>query len=212
MAGIHNAVLAAAREVRLPLEIGTTLAWLSGRGHLNPVVAERAPAHVIAALSSMHAGLGGDADVLVGKSSGASPTPDLIHRDLGVVIEVDEVQHFTTSRLASFEYYPAEVVLGYERAEYERLIKVWRSKGDAAFAHKVAPDFPTRGGRQAQRAYNDALRDLLAPTFTGHPVIRIAVPDRSIRGAVTRLESVFADLATGRRSSHFTYSDGHEMG
>lgn len=92
---------------------------------------------------------------------------------------MDEVQHFTTARLKSFEFYPPDSVLGFDMDEYRRLIVKWRAKGDSAFAHKVAPDFPNRGGRQAQRAYNDALRDLLAPTFTRLPVIRVPLPDRS---------------------------------
>ena len=71
----------------------------------------------------------------------------------------------------------------------------WRHRGEKAFAHKVAVEFlPKRGSRQAQRAYNDALRDLLAPTFTGHPLIRIPVPGRSLVGVVERIEAAIAAL------------------
>jgi hypothetical protein len=79
------------------------------------------------------------------------------------------------------------VPLGCDIEEYRQLIGRWRSKGDAAFAHRVSRDFPRPGGRQAQRAYNDALRDLLAPTFTGRPVLRIPAPDRSVSTALARL-------------------------
>ena len=210
MAGLHNVVLLAAREIGLPLAPGRNVPWLSGRGHLNEVVSKGAPARVVEALSAIHGKLGGDASVLGAKLSGASPTPDLVHAELGALIEVDEVQHFTTARLMSFDLYPPEVPLGYDLEVYRHQVRSWRPKGDAAFAHKVAPDFPARGGRQAQRAYNDALRDLLAPTFTGHPLIRIAVPDRSLRGVISRLESVCADLAAGRRSPSFTYGKSAE--
>lgn len=168
---------------------GYAVAWLSGRGHLNPVVAE-ADTLVIDALASMHAALGGDAQALATKRRGNPPTPDLVHTDTGAIIEIDEVQHFTSARLLTLERYPEHVPLGFDPDEYRRLIQTWRHKGDAAFAHRVSHDFPRPGGRQAQRAYNDALRDLLAPTFTGLPVLRIPAPDRSPAAALERLRQV----------------------
>jgi hypothetical protein len=73
------------------------------------------------------------------------------------------IQHFTTARMTTFDFYPAAVPLGFDIDEYRQLVRRWHSKGDAAFKHRVSVDFPQRGGRQAQRAYNDALRDLLGP-------------------------------------------------
>jgi hypothetical protein len=122
------------------------------------------------------------------------PTPDFVHAELGVIVEVDEVQHFTTARLHSFDVYPADLPLGFDIGEYRGLVDRWRTTGDRAFAHRVSADFPEAGGRQAQRAYNDALRDLLAPTFTGFPVVRIPVPDRLLAGTVERLRAALQSL------------------
>jgi hypothetical protein len=184
--GIHLAVLQLALDAGLPVRTGTAVSWLSGRGHLNPDVARANPG-VIDALASIHGALGGDTAALATKRPGNPPVPDLVHTDLGLVIEVDEVQHFTTARLATFDYYPPDLALGFDIDEYRLLITRWRAKGDAAFAHRVSADFPQPGGRQAQRAYNDALRDLLAPTFTHHPAMRIAAPDRSPTAAFDQL-------------------------
>jgi len=49
----------------------------------------------------MHSMLGGEAAVLAAKASANPPTPDLIHTELGCLIEIEEVQHFTTARLGT---------------------------------------------------------------------------------------------------------------
>lgn len=177
-----------------PLAAGRAVPWLSSRGHLSADVQSSAPGHVSDALAQIHRRLGGDALLLANKPNRSGPAPDFLHTRLGCIVEIDEEQHFTTSRLATFELYPADVPLGFDRDEYIDLLGQWKLRGDKAFAHKTASDFPGPGGRQAQRAYNDALRDLLAPTFTGHPVIRIPVPDRSLDGAVDRLAAALTDL------------------
>lgn len=190
MPGIHHDLLAAATRAGIPLVLGRAVPWLSGRGHFNPIVAEHALARVVHALAEVHTALGGDEAALAVKRAGTPPIPDLVHTVTGGIIEVDEVQHLTTARLRSFDYYPENVCLGFDVSEYRRLIERWRTKGDRAFAHRVSIDFPRPGGRQAQRAYNDALRDLLAPTFTGRPLIRIAMPERWSSAALQILNSL----------------------
>ena len=194
MPGVHLDLLSAATRAGVPFALGRPVSWLSGRGHLNPIVAENAPPEVVDALARMHSALGGDAAALAAKRPGSPPTPDLVHTPSGGIIEVDEVQHFTTARLRTFEYYPESVPLGFDVDEYRRLIERWRAKGDRAFAHKVSTDFPQLGGRQSQRAYNDALRDLLAPTFTGLPVIRIGLPERWSSGALRTLTAAMTSV------------------
>lgn len=195
MPGLHGALCDEGRTAGLALAHASKLPWLTGRGHLSPAVQEKAPAHVINALARMHSDLGGDAEALANKRPGNPPTPDLIHLGSGCLIEVDEVQHFTSARLRTFDFYPREVPLGFDVDEYRELIELWRSKGDRAYAHKTSVDFPKPGGRQAQRAYNDALRDLLGPTFTGHPVIRLPVPGRALDGIIVRLRSSLEGLS-----------------
>lgn len=151
---------------------------------------------MIASLSSIHRVLGGNAEALAAKRMNNRPIPDLVHMGIGCIVEIDEIQHFTSARLQSFGLYPSGVRLGFDRLEYAHLVEKWRARGDSAFAHKVAADCPQPGGRQAQRAYNDALRDLLAPTFTNHPVIRIAVPNRLLGDVVERLQAALEELKT----------------
>lgn len=185
--GLHHQFKAMAAKDGIELELGSAVGWLSGNGHTNIGVTASTPVHIVAALANIHRTLGGDPEILAAKRVGNPPTPDLIHSGRGCIIEVDEIQHFTSARLKTFELYPADVDLGYDLAEYRTLVERCRHRGDLAFAHKTAADFPRAGGRQAQRAYNDALRDLLAPTFTDYPTIRIPAPERSLAGAVTRL-------------------------
>lgn len=194
--GLHLALRDAAGAAGIELTLGVPVPWLSGRGHLNELVQEQAPSEVIDVLATIHERLGGDRDVLAAKRRGTAPTPDLICAESGCLVEVDEVQHFTSARLTSLDFYPESAGLGFDLEEYRALIERWKTKGDRAYAHKVSRDFPAAGGRQAQRAYNDALRDLLAPGFTGHPVIRIPVPSRALSGAVERLRLSLAQVGT----------------
>jgi hypothetical protein len=194
--GLHIPLLAEARAAGIPLLLGRPVPWLSGRGHMTDLVRRTVGSSVLGTLAMVHQELGGDARILETKVRRNPPTPDLVHEQFGCIIEVDEVQHFTTARARSFDFYSAQVVLGFNLDEYIELIRRWRSKGDRAFAHKKAADFPNVGGRQAQRAYNDTLRDLLAPYFTGHPIIRIPLPDRSMRGALDRLRQALEGLNT----------------
>lgn len=92
----------------------------------------------------------------------------------GNVAEADEVQHFMSAPSLALDLYPEDIALGFDLGTYRGLITTWRSKADRAYAHKTSADFPSPTPR-AQRAYNDSLRDLLAPTFTGRPVVRLAV-------------------------------------
>lgn len=194
MPGLHIALLAQAEGAGIPLALGRSVPWLTGRGHLHEIAAADAPPSVLDTLAMIHSRLGGDAVALGARRRGNPPTPDLVHTGLGCFIEVDEVQHFTTARAVTLDLYPKDAPLGFDVDEYKALVGKWRSKGDRAYAHKVSADFPFAGGRQAQRAYNDALRDLLAPVFTGLPLIRIPVPDRSLAGALVRLEGALARL------------------
>lgn len=193
MSGLEGTVAKLANAAGMEVAIGRAVPWLSGRGHLNDIVQSMAPAATIAALADIHSLLGGDAALLANKRLGNPPTPDLVHIPSGTIVEIDEVQHFTSARERSLNLYPQGAAVGFELAIYQDLISTWRTEADRAFAHKISADFPSHGGRQAQRAYNDSLRDLLAPTFTGQPVVRLAVPDRSLDGIVDRLVRAISD-------------------
>jgi hypothetical protein len=105
MSGLHLVLLDRARAEGLPVEKGRGVPWLSARGHLHPVAAE-ACSLVLDALAAIHSSLGGDAQALAAKPPRNPPTPDLVHTDTGAIIEVDEVQHFTSARLLTLDQYP----------------------------------------------------------------------------------------------------------
>ncbi|MCW2874604.1 hypothetical protein [Actinacidiphila oryziradicis] len=91
------------------------------------------------------------------------------------VLEVDERQHFTTARAISLAHYPETTPLGYNR-------KAWAGRCQALagrepggkFAAACPPLFPGGGGRHRQRAFRDALADLLPPEHGWHPTVRIS--------------------------------------
>ena len=126
---------------------------------------------VMDALDRIYKGLGGDLDVL--RTGRTNPLRgDFVHEPSGTLIEIDETQHFTTFRLQSLELYPEDIPLGFEIARYARLCEEWRAKSDGYRRTKAARGFGI-GGRQKQRAYYDALRDLATPAVGRPPLIRI---------------------------------------
>jgi hypothetical protein len=101
------------------------------------------------------------------------------------LIEVDESQHFTSFRLLTLEMYPVGVPLGFDVSEYMELCRSWQAQSDKYFRGKSARGFGI-AGRQRQRAYYDALRDLAAPAMGHPPLIRIAAPERDPEAAYRR--------------------------
>jgi very-short-patch-repair endonuclease len=106
-----------------------------------------------------------------------TPLPgDFIHEDTGTVIEVDELQHFTSFRRQTFAYYPEDHLLDFDVRQYEDHCDSWSSRADSYRRNKTAVGFGL-GGRQRQRAYYDALRDLVLPAVGHPPIIRIPAVD-----------------------------------
>ena len=164
--------------------------WLNGRGHLGlPSSAGEA----IGALEQIFLTLGGDLVALAAKPARTLPG-DFFHEASGTLIEIDEHQHFTTARLDSLRLYPPITPLGYDMEDYQRLCARWSPVADRYFASKPAAAFGPRG-RQRQRAYHDALRDLSAPALGFPPVIRVAAPDRDGALAFERAADVLRPLA-----------------
>ena len=73
---------------------------------------------------------------------------------------------------------PEPIELSVVSPVYRTLIDTWKAKANAVFTRQWCPDFDFSGGRRAHRAYFDAVKDLLAPTFTGQQLVRIPVLDR----------------------------------
>ena len=150
-----------------------SLSWINQRGHFGlPPEASSA----VDALDRIFVALGGDAGDQRGKRLTAL-RGDYIHTATRTIIEVDELQHFTSARLTTLRLYPADAPLGFGLDQYISLCELHRARADKYRFKKEARGFPGQGGRQRQRAYNDALRDLGAPAMGYAPVIRIPVFD-----------------------------------
>lgn len=178
-----------ARAAGIDLRADVSVPWLTRNGHLAPVVQSQLPGETLEVLDRVLDALDGDAAALAAKTRGSSRV-DFIVEPRGVVVEYDEVQHFTTARLKTLALYPTTARLGFDLDEYVALVRRWASRGDRGFAHKEAAEFPGRAGRQRQRAYFDTLRDLVAPHFDNGPLIRIPSPANDYDAAVARLRSL----------------------
>lgn len=90
------------------------------------------------------------------------------------IIEVDEKQHFNRFRAATLRLYPPKTRLAFDRKE-------WILRSDAktrleggGFGKPKPPLFPGEGGRHRQRAFRDALCDILPLDHGFLPTLRIA--------------------------------------
>lgn len=142
--------------------------WLTQGGHLG---LPAAAADARNALERIYLALGGDLTVLASARTTALQN-DFFHAPTGTMVEVDEIQHFTSHRELSLSLYPSDVPLGYDAAQYIEMCRQHAPRADRYRRNKEARGFGP-GGRQRQRAYYDALRDLGAPAVGLAPVIRI---------------------------------------
>jgi hypothetical protein len=90
------------------------------------------------------------------------------------ILEVDEEQHFNRFRATTLLMYPRGARLAFPA-------KIWiqRSQGKqrlegGGFAAPKPPLFPGENGRHRQRAFRDALCDILPPSRGYLPTLRIA--------------------------------------
>lgn len=105
------------------------------------------------------------------------------------IVEVDEVQHFTPERLTTLRLYPAGTPLGFPVDVWRELAAVERPRRGGGFGRPRPPLFPAERGRHAQRAFRDALADLLPLEWGWRPIVRITdllpmtfVPDEAGEG------------------------------
>lgn len=155
--------------------------WINQQGHFG------LPPQAGSAATALHAiflALKGDAAVQAGKRTTALPG-DFVHVESGTVIEVDEFQHFTSHRRMTFDFYPADFPINYDLDEYQGLCQRLAPRADSYRATKDAIGFGS-GGRQRQRAYYDALRDLALPSMAQPPIVRVPVVDGDGSGAYLR--------------------------
>ena len=86
--------------------------------------------------------------------------------------------------------------MGFDLAEHEELCRAWCARTDRLDRGLAAKGFGF-GGRQRERAYHDALRDLAVPAMGHPPVVRIAAVDGDGAAAYARHREAL--LAAQRR-------------
>ena len=181
----------------------TSFDWLCEQGHVGlerVAKARRDPAivaPVIAALeplAAIYARLKGDVSVLHAARENLLLAVELWHAPTGTVIEVDEAAHFTSFRLTALDLYPADVAVGFDLGEHRALCREWSARTDGLERGLAAKGFGF-GGRQRERAYHDALRDLAVPAMGHPPVIRIAAVDGDGAAAYARHRDALLTLS-----------------
>ena len=181
---VQSAFAAAAAQDGIALQ-SASFDWLCEQGHVGlerVAKARRDPAivaPVIAALeqlAAIYARLQGDVSVLHAARENLLLPVELAHDATGTVIEVDEAAHFTSFRLTALDLYRPDVAVGFDLAEHRALCREWSARTDGLDRGLAAKGFGF-GGRQRERAYHDALRDLAVPAMGHPPVIRIAAVD-----------------------------------
>lgn len=170
---------------------GHRLPWLTNKGHLAEPLRGIVPADVVELLGALFRSLGGDDAALRAKRAGSDPCPDMMFEERGWLVEYDEQQHFTSDRLLTFDRYPTDVDVAYDIVEYQSLARRLSGTADRYRAAKQSADFPFYGGRRSQRAYFDAVRDLVAPFF-GLRVFRVPAPERDAKVALDRFRRAAA--------------------
>jgi DNA-binding Xre family transcriptional regulator len=90
------------------------------------------------------------------------------------IVEFDESQHFNRYRGVTFSEYPAELRLAFDREAWVLRSKDEPRQKSGGWAKPKPPLFDGAGGRHRQRAFRDALADILPPDRGFEPTLRIA--------------------------------------
>jgi hypothetical protein len=89
------------------------------------------------------------------------------------ILEVDERQHFNEFRAKTLRHYAGDVPLAFDAAAWiVRSQQKSRLEG-GGFAKSKPPLFPGENGRHRQRAFRDALTDILPPEHGFAATLRI---------------------------------------
>lgn len=110
------------------------------------------------------------------------------------IIEFDETQHFNAYRAQTIRCYPRTARVAYDRVAWLATCDAKRRLEGGGFGRPKPPLFPHDDGRHRQRAFRDALADLLPAVHGWQPTLRIA--DFEVadwihqRGAQTRMREL----------------------
>jgi hypothetical protein len=110
------------------------------------------------------------------------------------LIEIDERQHFNEFRLITLRLYPKDARVAYPLDDWIASSRHTRAIRGGGWAKPKPPLFPMDGGRHRQRAFRDALADLLPPIHGFAPTLRVSESEVQgwmyDRGAVKRMRTL----------------------
>lgn len=109
------------------------------------------------------------------------------------IIEFDETQHFNAYRAQTIRRYPRSARVAFDRRAWLRECDAKTRMEGVGFGTPKPPLFPHPDGRHRQRAFRDALVDVLPAVHGWLPTLRIAyfeVPWLHERGAKTRISEL----------------------
>ena len=112
------------------------------------------------------------------------------------IIEFDETQHFNRYRAQTIRRYPRSVRVAFDRRAWLAACDAKRRLEGGGFGKPKPPLFPHPDGRHRQRAYRDALVDIMPPVHGWLPTLRIAYFDvrwLGERGAKARMDELIAE-------------------
>lgn len=90
------------------------------------------------------------------------------------ILEVDETQHFNAHRTATLRAYPDDAPTAFPRKLWIERCEQKRQLEGGGFARPCPPLFDGSGGRHRQRAFRDALADLVPLEHGWLPTLRVA--------------------------------------
>jgi hypothetical protein len=112
------------------------------------------------------------------------------------IVEFDEKQHFNGFRALTIRAYPRTAAVAFDRRAWLRACEAKR-RLEGGFGRPKPPLFPHEDGPHRQRAYRDAVADLLPAVHGWCPTLRIAdfevVGWLDGRGARRRMERLLAE-------------------
>jgi hypothetical protein len=95
------------------------------------------------------------------------------YRGTAFLFELDERQHFNRYRAITLRSYPADLPLAFDADEWLRRCDAKTKVEGGGWGRPRPPLFPGAEGRHKQRAFRDALADIL-PTVHGYlPTLRL---------------------------------------
>lgn len=89
------------------------------------------------------------------------------------IVEVDETQHFTPPRARTLALYPTGTQTAFDRDTWATRSSATAKLRGGGFGRPCPPLFPDPGGRHLQRAYRDAVADLVPGQHGWGPTLRI---------------------------------------